>query len=192
MAKPSKFAHIVYRTRRFEEMVGWYQRALEAKVRYQNPVIAFLTYDDEHHRIAFINLSVVDPEGGKTQGRVDAGVDHVAYTYANLGDLLDTYSRLKGEGIAPYWPIRHGPTLSLYYKDPDGNRLEFQVDSFASPEEATEYMQGETFAANPIGVQFDPEELLEQFESGVSEAELLARPAVPVAPMIPREHGIGA
>ena len=24
MAKPSKFAHIVYRTRRFDEMVDWY------------------------------------------------------------------------------------------------------------------------------------------------------------------------
>jgi catechol-2,3-dioxygenase len=192
MAKPSKFAHIVYRTRRFEEMISWYQRAFEARVRYQNPVIAFLAYDDEHHRIAFINLSVADPEGGKTQGSADAGVDHAAYTYANLRDLLDTYSRLKREGIAPYWPIRHGPTLSLYYKDPDGNRLEFQVDSFASAEEATEYMQGEAFATNPIGIQFDPDELLAQFESGVSEAELLARPAVSVAPVIPREHGIGA
>ncbi|MDX6304928.1 MAG: hypothetical protein QOI77_1897 [Blastocatellia bacterium] len=28
MAKPSKFAHVVYSTRRFEEMVDWYQSGL--------------------------------------------------------------------------------------------------------------------------------------------------------------------
>ena len=56
MAKPSKFAHVVYSTRRFEEMVDWYQKVFEATVAYQNPAFAFLTYDDEHHRFAFANL----------------------------------------------------------------------------------------------------------------------------------------
>jgi catechol 2,3-dioxygenase-like lactoylglutathione lyase family enzyme len=132
MARPSKFAHIVYRTRRFDEMIDWYEKVFEARVQHRNPALAFLTYDDEHHRFAFANLSVLDPAGGTGDGRADGGVDHVAYTYANLGDLLDTYARLKRQGIEPYWPIRHGPTLSLYYKDPDGNRMEFQVSGIDS------------------------------------------------------------
>ena len=191
MAKPSKFAHIVYRTRRFEEMIAWYEKVFEAKVQYRNPVLAFLTYDEEHHRFAFANLSVLDPEGAATAGRSDAGVDHVAYTYASLADLVDTYTRLKRQGIVPYWPIRHGPTLSFYYKDPDGNRIEFQVDCFATAEEANAYMLSDEFASNPIGVRFDPEELVEQFRKGVPEAKLLARPDGPGSP-VPREHGIGA
>jgi catechol-2,3-dioxygenase len=191
MSKPSKFAHIVYRTRRFEEMVGWYERVFEAKVQYRNPALAFLTYDDEHHRFAFANLSVLDPAGAASDGRADAGVDHVAYTYGSLRDLVDTYLRLKRDGIVPYWPIRHGPTLSLYYKDPDGNRLEFQVDSYPTVEEATEYMRGEAYATNPIGVAFDPDELVEQLLGGVAESELVIRREGPPAP-IPREHGIGA
>ena len=191
MAKPSKFAHIVYRTRRFEEMIAWYEKVFEAKVQYRNPVLAFLTYDEEHHRFAFANLSALNPEGAAPAGRPDVGVDHVAYTYASLADLVDTYTRLKREGIAPYWPIRHGPTLSLYYKDPDGNRIEFQVDSFATAEEANAYMLSDEFASNPIGVRFDPDELVEQFRKGVPEAKLLARPEGPGSP-IPREHGIGA
>jgi hypothetical protein len=69
-------------------------------------------------------------------------------------------------------------------------RLEFQVDSFATAQEANVYMQGEAFAENPIGVEFDPEELIAQFSSDVAEAKLLARPEGPGAP-IPREHGIG-
>jgi hypothetical protein len=52
-------------------------------------------------------------------------------------------------------------------------------------------MRGAAFAANPIGVPFDPDELVEQFRSGAPEAKLLARPDGPGAP-IPREHGIGA
>jgi len=49
--RPMKFVHVVYRTRRFEPMVRWYQTVFGAKVQYQNPALAFLTYDDEHHRI---------------------------------------------------------------------------------------------------------------------------------------------
>ena len=104
MAKPSKFAHIVYRTRRFEEMIAWYEKVFEARVQYKNPALAFLTYDDEHHRFAFGNLEVLDPSVKASGGKTDVGVDHVAYTYASLRDLVDTYTRLKKEGIRPYWP----------------------------------------------------------------------------------------
>ncbi len=50
MAKPSKLAHVVYMTRRYEEMLAWYKTVFEARVQYENPAFAFLTYDDEHHR----------------------------------------------------------------------------------------------------------------------------------------------
>src|SRR5258707_15776752 len=111
MARPSKFAHVVYSTRRFDEMIDWYQRVFEATVVYQNPAFAFLTYDDEHHRFAFANLSVLTPDSAAGEQRDNAGVNHVAYTYANLGDLLGTYERLKQVDVNPYWRIHHGITL---------------------------------------------------------------------------------
>jgi catechol-2,3-dioxygenase len=188
MAKPVKFAHVVYSTRRFDEMIAWYQKVFEANVVYQNPVLAFLTYDDEHHRFAFANLSALKPTSAEGAGRGEVGVNHVAYTYANLGDLLDTYARLKEAGITPYWPVHHGMTLSLYYKDPDGNRMEFQVDC-CTVEEANAYMLGDAFAANPIGVEIDPEVLLAQYRSGIALGTLLAPPPGP-ASEIPREHGL--
>jgi len=187
MAKPVKFAHVVYNTRRFDEMIDWYQRVFEAKVVYQNPALAFLTYDDEHHRFAFANLSVLSPDSVEV-ARDKAGVNHVAYTYANLGDLLDTYERLKQMGISPYWRIHHGMTLSCYYQDPDGNRMEFQVDT-CSVEDANAYMQTEAFGANPIGVEIDPDLLLAQYRSGVPEQQLLAFPQGPSSP-IPDAHGM--
>jgi hypothetical protein len=113
----------------------------------------------------------------------------VAYTYANVGELLDTYARLKQLGIAPYWPIHHGVTLSLYYQDPDGNRMEFQVDCCATAEEAKTFMLSDAFAANPIGVEVDPEVLLAQYRSGIPSEQLLVQPEGPMM-QIPREHGL--
>lgn len=188
MAKPSKFAHVVYMTRRFDEMIDWYQRVFEAKVVYRNPALAFLTYDDEHHRFAFANLTVLKSSGVATAARGEVGVNHVAYTYANLGDLLDTYARLKEAGVTPYWPVHHGMTLSMYYRDPDGNRMEFQVDC-CTVEEANAMMLSDAFAANPIGVEFDPDALLAQYRSGTPVQTLLAQPAGP-ASQIPPEHGL--
>ena len=63
MAKPVKFAHVVYMTRRYDEMIAWYRDVFEAEVVYENPALAFLTYDDEHHRFAFANLDLLKPGG---------------------------------------------------------------------------------------------------------------------------------
>ena len=114
MAKPSKLAHVVYMTRRFDEMVDWYKAVFEAKVQYRNPALAFLTYDDEHHRFAFANMDALNPAGVASELPHGVGVNHVGYTYANLGDLLETYARLKELGITPYWRVHHGLTISMY------------------------------------------------------------------------------
>ena len=191
MARPAKLAHVVYMTRRFEEMIDWYQKVFEAKVVYQNPVFAFLTYDDQHHRFAFANMSALDPTSVGDEGPGKLGVNHVGYTYANMGELLETYARLKQLGIKPYWPVHHGVTLSIYYQDPDGNRMEFQVDCCANSEEAHALMHSDAFAANPVGVEIDPEALLAQYRNGVPIETLLVQPDGP-ASQIPREHGLSS
>lgn len=173
--RPQKFVHVVYRTRRFEQMLEWYQFVFGAKVQYENPALAFLTYDDEHHRFALANLDVLRPDDKETEKQGLVGVDHVAYTYASLEDLLGNYEQLKSEGIKPYWCIHHGVTVSMYYADPDGNQMEFQVDVFDSSTKANDYMCGPVTAANPIGVEYDPEEWLKHMRSGKPIADLLVR-----------------
>lgn len=182
--RPAKFVHVVYRTRRFEEMVRWYQTVFDAKVQHQNPALAFLTYDDEHHRFAFANLDVLKPGSGETDRRGLVGVDHVAYTYASLKDLLEKYAQLKTRAIRPYWCVHHGITVSMYYADPDGNQMEFQVDCFASNEDANAFMAGPHFAANPIGVEYDPDEWLARLRAGAPVSDFLARQThAPVSPV---------
>src|SRR5205823_12630604 len=118
----------------------------------------------------------------------NACVNHVAYTYANLSNLLVTYERHNQMVVNPYWRIHHGITLSLYYQDPDGNRMEFQVDC-GTVEEANAYMRTDAFAANPAGVEIDVEDFLAKYRSGVPEQQLLLMPEGPASPL-PREHGM--
>lgn len=41
MASPIKFAHVVFRTSRFDEMIQWWTTVLEATPRFANNFIAF-------------------------------------------------------------------------------------------------------------------------------------------------------
>ena len=99
--------------------------------------------------------------------------------YRDLGDLLATYRRLRAHGILPHWPINHGVTTSLYYRDPDNNRVELQIDNFSTVEELQGYFQSAAFAANPVGVTYDPEELCRRYEAGEAMADLLRIPPLP-------------
>src|SRR5258705_469199 len=53
---PQKFAHVVLKTANFNDVIDWYATVLQARVAFRNDFIAFLTYDDEHHRVAVINM----------------------------------------------------------------------------------------------------------------------------------------
>lgn len=182
--RPRKFVHVVYRTRRFGAMLAWYQEVFDARVQQQNPVLAFLTYDDEHHRFAFVNLAVLQPDGAETQKQGLIGVDHVAYTYASMEDLFENYVHLKSKGILPYWCVHHGMTISMYYADPDGNQMEFQDDVFDSAEAGNAFMCSPANTDNPVGVEYDPEDWLAQVRAGASFSEFLLRrvhePASPI------------
>lgn len=165
---PSKLAHIVLRTPRFAESVAWWKTVLVAEPRYENEFVSFLTYDDEHHRLAILSV----PDLGD-DGRASAGMEHVAFTYPDLDALLATYRRLGDAGIEPVAPVNHGMTLSLYYADPDGNQCELQIDTM-TPAEAEAFMAGDVFAANPIGVPFDPAELVRRRDGGEAVEQLVA------------------
>jgi len=173
MAVPSKFAHVVYKTHKYDEMVDWYITVFNATVRHRDERLAFLSYDDEHHRFAFINLG---PAKGDEAPRrdSDSGVHHVAYTWKNLSELIDTYKRLKAAGIVPAQPIRHGLTLSMYYADPDHNMMEFQIDLMEA-QAASDFMGGPAFAKNPIGERFDPDELVERYDAGRPVDDIIFR-----------------
>lgn len=166
---PAKLAHVVLRSgERYDEVVAWWKTVLGARDVHAGEALTFITYDDEHHRLAILKNPGV---GGA--GREHAGLEHVAFTYASLDDLVTTYERLRDQGIEPILPINHGMTLSLYYADPDGTQCELQID-LCSVDEAEAFMASEHFAENPFGVPFDPEEMAAQHRAGRTPDALTA------------------
>ena len=170
--RPAKFAHFVLRCTNLQASKQWYSTVLGARVVFENPSIAFLTYDDEHHRLALAQFGEVPQKPPHA-----AGLDHVAYTYDTLGDLLHNYERLKAADIKPVWCVNHGPTTSMYYADPDGNRVEMQIDNFPTVEELNGWFRSGEFEKNPIGVTFNPDKLVERYQGGASQEELVRQGA---------------
>lgn len=60
----------------------------------------------------------------------------------------------------------------------DGNQIETQVDNFETVEEANASMNTPEFAENPIGVDYDPEDLIRRIENGEDEGSLKKRPRI--------------
>jgi catechol 2,3-dioxygenase-like lactoylglutathione lyase family enzyme len=173
--RPAKLSHIVVRTAQLAKLRAWYLTLLAARVAYENEQLCFMTYDDEHHRLGIVQLpgvAAVAPDA------MPPGLEHVSFTYDDLGQLLANYQRLKTLGIEPFWTINHGPTISMYYRDPDGNKVELQVDVFTTAEETNAFLE-KFYPENFMGIIFDPEEMIRKYEAGVPIADLLRRPPLP-------------
>jgi catechol-2,3-dioxygenase len=175
-----RLSHVIYQTFAFDDMIQWYTNVLAATVVFRDSRLALLTFDDEHHRIGFANLN---HESFKARlqgeevphGLARSGVNHVGYSWPDLGTLLGVYKHLRDTGIKPARCIRHGITLSFYYRDPDENMLEFQID-LLDPASATRFMGGPAFKAHPGGMSFDPEEVIAAYESGEAVDSLIFYP----------------
>jgi len=155
---PSKLAHIVLRTNNMKAMVDFYCTFLGGRVVHESKMLAFLTYDDEHHRIAFVQIPKIKPKVCSS-----CGLEHIAFSFNSLSELLLAYCQRKQNSILPIWCVNYGATTSMYYKDPDGNEIETQTNNFKDPNDATKYMESPEFSKNPIGVDFDPEDIIKRF-----------------------------
>ena len=78
--------------------------------------------------------------------------------------------------------MNHGRTTSIYYHDPDGNDIETQVENFEIVEKTNEFIRSPKFAENPIGTDFDPEELIKRLEAG--EDEKIIKTRVEIGPRL--------
>lgn len=166
---PVKLSHYLVRTTRYQTMKEWYKTVLGAAVVFESDKICLLTFDTEHHRVAVLRV-----DGDHAPLPETNGIEHVAFTYASLSDLISTYERLKnGEGILPTACINHGPTTSIYYGDPDGNHLELLTDNFPNVAELQAWFETGAHERHPKGVPFNPDVLARKLQGGVPERELL-------------------
>jgi catechol-2,3-dioxygenase len=156
--------HVNIKTSRLDEMIKWYGFVVGTQVQFRYETGAWTTNDGANHRIAFLAVPGLSDDADKVRHN---GMHHCAFEYGSFAELMSTYDRLRQSGVEPVFSLDHGMTMSLYYKDPDGNFVELQSDNFSDWKLSAEYMrESPQFAANPIGVFFDPARVYETFKSG--------------------------
>lgn len=160
------FHHFNLKTTRLQELIDWYTTVVGAEVIFQDETGAWLSNDAANHRIALLAFpGFVDDPDKETR----TGMHHSAFEYDRFEDLNASYLRLREQGIEPEVCIDHGMTLSYYYKDPDGNRVELQIDAFGDWSASKQWMQrSPDFEANPIGIFVDPARIAERAAAGES------------------------
>ncbi len=183
------FHHFGIITAHLEETLDWYARVLGMTAVYSSHGLTLLSNDRAHHRLAVLSFPMTNEH---LDSRLHAKLQHVAFEYATLDDLLASWERLKGLGIEPVLAADHGPTTAFYYRDPDGNSIELFADNFGDWDQSREYLQtSPDFQRNPMGAFVDPEQMMAAHKAGATAAELHQRvkagefpPAHPMNPQI--------
>ena len=83
--------------------------------------LVFLSRDSrEHHQIV---LASGRPEGGFNP------INQISFRMAEFAGLREMHRRLAAENVRDLYPVSHGNALSVYFLDPEGNRIELFVDT---------------------------------------------------------------
>lgn len=167
---PARVHHVFYKTRRMAAMAEFYALLLGAHVSHTSHEATWLTYDEAHHRVSLWLREEFDDQLPR-----DTGLDHVCFQYDELDHVLHTFERVKRHGLLPWWTVNHGLSIAFYYRDPDWNGVELQVENFATPEQWFAFQRGPQYAANSVGVNFDPERMLDARRAGATHRELHER-----------------
>jgi catechol-2,3-dioxygenase len=175
-----KLAHLILNTSNYDAMKQWYLQVFDATVGVEipGPAGCFLRIDDSHHRIGMFKVANADGSGadampGSPDPASKSRLNHFSFEYPTLADLLETHARVAKDEIYPGECLNHGPTMSIYYHDPDSNMIELFYDNKYSEEQIVEWYGG-----GPSYVQsattFDPATTLAELHRGTSVAELTA------------------
>ncbi|WP_319456990.1 MULTISPECIES: VOC family protein [unclassified Mycobacterium] len=168
--KLPRLHHITLQTARLDAMIDWYVAVLGMRATHRADFGAWLTNDEANHRVAIVTFPEVSE---RRDPRTHTGLRHVAFEFELVDDLMATYERVRNAGIEPDYCIDHGPTISFYYADPDGNYVELQVDTFQNWSDSAAFMAKDpAFHADPRGKDFDPVALHHAWAQGATLDEL--------------------
>jgi catechol-2,3-dioxygenase len=127
MTAPAALSHFGIHVTDMARMEEFYTHALGLLVSDRGalpngPTLVFLSRDpDEHHQLVLV-----------TGRPPDAGfnvVNQISFKLPTLADLKEAHARMKKAGIKEFRIVTHGNAWSIYFADPEGNRVELFVDT---------------------------------------------------------------
>jgi len=129
MIQARKLGHVVLKVRDAQQAKDFYTRALGLQVAYEDRQrgMVFLSFGTEHHELALFQLATGEPPQA-----AQPGVHHIAWQLGSFAELQAAHRELVELGIPVEATVEHNVTRSVYFFDPDGNRVELYCDMVAN------------------------------------------------------------
>jgi len=124
---PVSFSHVGIYVTDLERMEDFYTRVLGLLVSDRGrlpggPDLVFLSRNpDEHHQVVLAS--------GRPAGVEFNVVNQISFKLPALADLKAMHARAREEGIKQFRIVTHGNAWSVYFSDPEANRVEVFVDT---------------------------------------------------------------
>ena len=123
------FSHVGIFATDVNRMADFYTRVLRfvesdrGKVTYSGADIVFMTRDpSEHHQLVVA--------AGRPADLEFSTINQISFRLDSLQSLRELHERLKQEpDVKILGPVTHGNAVSLYFQDPEGNRVECLIDT---------------------------------------------------------------
>ena len=130
MAKINKVGHVVLGCRDPQASIEFYTNALGMEVvnYFDQMQMAFFSFGTQHHDIAVVKVPDDEPVGS-------SGLSHTALQIeGGEEELAELYGKLMDYGVNVEFMTDHVLTKSVYFFDPDGNRIEIFCEALEMAE----------------------------------------------------------
>ena len=189
-----RLPHHILITKSVDEVLPWYCNVLGMSLVHRTDSVegdqgdsqllkaAWLTNDKTDHRIVL--LEVPDTAPNPDHEDIDEvrrpQPQHFVFIYMNLEELLDTYTRLKEQGVLPTLCTDAIEKTVLYYQDPDNNSVELKVDHRDEDQRSDQRVrQSPAIMEEWTGRHVRPDQLIFVREVGVALASVGGRVPFP-------------
>jgi len=128
------FSHMGLSVKDIGRMEDFYTRVLGFTVTDRGEAggmdLVFLSRaPEDHHQIVLASGRPDELPENTANKQFGPSINQISFKMASIDDLRDIHGRFQTEGTGNLFPANHGIAWSIYAHDPEGNNLEFFVDS---------------------------------------------------------------